>query len=92
MTDMSQDIVEAVHLQYEDDPDYEAQCMLFLANCARHDIHINALEAEDRLREMGRCIYCGEKLQQCCHKEWHSEVNAYEDMYEMFCPNCDIVP
>lgn len=88
MVDRSAEVVEAVHLQYEDDSAFEADCMVFLANCGA-DFGLKA-NAEDRLKEMGRCIHCGEMLQTYQHREWHPEVLAYEEMYELYCPNCDI--
>lgn len=88
MTDRSAEVVEAVHLQYEDDPVFEADCMVFLASCGA-DFWLRKY-AEDRLKEMGRCIYCGEMLQTYQHREWHPEVSAYEEIYELYCPNCDI--
>lgn len=88
MTDRSAEVIEAVHLQYEDDPDFEADCMVFLANCGA-DYWLKQY-AEDRLKEMGRCIYCGGKLQTYHFREYHDETMDYEDMYELYCPNCDI--
>lgn len=88
MVDRSAEVVEAVHLQYEDDLAFEADCMVFLANC-NADYGLRQY-AEDRLREMGRCIHCGEMLQTYQYREWYPEVSAYEEMYELYCPSCDI--
>lgn len=88
MTDRSAEVIEAVHLQYEDDPAFEADCMVFLANCGA-DYELRQY-AEDRLKEMGRCIHCGEMLQTYHFREYHEETMDYEDMYELYCPDCDI--
>ena len=83
------DIVEAIHLAYEDDPDFEAQCLIYLRNNT-NNIDI-ANEAYDRLEEMGRCTGCGRPLKQKKYTELHHEFDppVPEVMIREYCPYCE---
>ena len=88
------EILECLHFYFEDNPDVEVDCLLYLTelrdNWDRTAELSNA--AMDTLKEMGRCPYCGEPMQVQHYREPHSELDGcpMEDMYEPYCPNCDI--
>ena len=87
------EIIEAIHLMYEDDPDIEADCLLCLSNL-RDNINLSntfANLAEFKLMDMGRCIHCGELMKMKKFYEPHPELDGcpIENLYEPYCPNCD---
>lgn len=86
MQDMSDEIVEAVHLMYEDDPQLEADCMLFLSKLRGHS-RMSGL-ASDRLVDMARCTECGATLS-ARHKIVFDLARGeyYPDVY-LYCPEC----
>ena len=88
------EILEAVHLQYEDYPDLEVDCLLYLTELRNNWARTTELsnEAFNKLKEMNRCPYCGELLKAHHYKEPHPELDGcpMEDMTELYCPNCDI--
>ena len=91
---MIPEIIEAIHLMYEDEPEIEVDCLLCLSNL-RGNLELSgklADASEMKLEDMGRCSYCGEILQLHHYKEPHPELDGYpmEDMTELYCPNCDI--
>ena len=91
---MYQEVLEAIHLMYEDRPDVEVDCLLYLTelrdNWARTAELSN--QAFGKLEEMRRCPYCGEPMQIHHYKEPHTELDGcpMEDITEQYCPNCDI--
>lgn len=90
---MIPEIIEAIHLMYEDDPSEEADCLICLANL-RGNIGLSrkfAEFAELKLEEIGRCPCCGSIMQINHYKELHSELDGCptENLYELYCPNCD---
>lgn len=91
---MYPEILEAIHLMYEDNPDVEVDCLLYLTELRDRWTRVNELstEASIKLSKMGRCKYCGEPMQYHHHKEPHPELDGcpMEDMTEIYCPNCDI--
>ena len=91
---MHPEVLDAIHLMYEDHPDVEVDCLLYLTelrdNWTRTDELSN--QAFDKLEEMGRCPYCGELMQYHHYQEPHPELDEcpMENMSELYCPNCDI--
>lgn len=94
LPNMSSEIIEAIHLMYEDDPDVEVDCLLCLSGL-RGNLELSrklADVAELKLEDMGRCIYCGEQLNIRHYKEPHPELDGcpMEDMTKLYCPNCNL--
>lgn len=91
---MHPEILEAIHLMFEDHPEVEFDCLLYLTelrdNCARTAELSN--QAIKKLEEMGRCPCCGEPMQYYRYQEPHPELDGcpMENMTETYCPNCDI--
>lgn len=88
---MVQEVIEAIHLQYEDNPDLETDCMLYLQEMVKYD-EASSLAVWDWFNEHERCPICGTPLQYHTYKEPHTELGqgVYEEMREPYCPNCDI--
>jgi len=85
------DIIDAIHLMFEDDRDTEAGCYFQLSGVDDLDISRKATVA---LYKMGNyCINCGEKMEVYHTREPHPELGPYiyEDFTEYLCPNCDKV-
>lgn len=91
---MYPEILEAIHLIYEDIPEIEVDCLLYLSKLRHNTNKVEQLanEAEIRLEKMGKCPICGEDFQVFKYKEPHPELDGcpMEDMVELYCPNCDI--
>ena len=91
---MCSEILEAIHLMYEDDPQIEVNCYLQLIDFRDNFKRIAELSdmAANRIEDMGRCPNCGELMQIQHYREPHPELDGcpMEDMYEPYCPNCDI--
>lgn len=92
--DMRKEIIDAVHMMYEDDPHFEADCYLYLSN-----LHLDrgvtqklSYLAEDRLDKMRRCRRCGTILGPVYFQEKHYELDdkPVERIVEWYCPICDI--
>lgn len=92
--DMSYEVLEAIHLMYEDDPSVEVDCLLYLSGLMDDNKQVSQISshAANKLEEMDRCANCGELLQAHHYKEPHPELDGcpMEDMVEWYCPNCDI--
>lgn len=91
---MASEVIEAVHLMYEDYPDVEVDCYLYLSNLYSSQLLSSDLNNKVvfKLQEMGRCPECGSLMQIHHYKEPHPELDGcpMEDMTEVSCPNCDI--
>lgn len=91
---MYPEILEAIHIMYEDHIDVEVDCLLYLTELRDNWSRTAELsdEAFIKLQEMERCPYCGELMQIHHYKEPHPELDGcpMEDMTEIYCPNCDI--
>lgn len=92
--DMTSEIIEAIHLMYEDDPNLEVDCYLCLG-AFKSDPRLAmraSIESQMALEKMNRCGICGCELQVCHYKEPHPELDdcPMEDMTVVYCPNCDI--
>jgi len=83
------EIIEAIHLMYEDYPSVELDCILYLKNLV-YDPSLSQ-PIYSWLEEHNRCEYCGEKLGFYTYKEPHSELDdcPMEELNESYCPNCD---
>lgn len=91
---MYPEVLDAIHLMYEDYPDVEVDCLLYLTKLRDDWSRIAELsnQAYNKLEEMNRCPYCGELMQVYHYQEPHTELDEcpYEDLYESVCPNCDL--
>lgn len=92
---MLSEILDAIHLMYEDDPQTEVDCYLYLSEFRdnfKRTVELSNMAA-NRIEDMGRCPNCGELMQIQHYREPHPELDGcpYEDLYELFCPNCDLV-
>lgn len=85
---MSYEVLEAVEDKFKDDEEVLADCLVYLAHL--EDKTAIEYKAMDALQAMGRCPDCGGKYEVMYYKEYHPEVDAYEDMADMYCPNCDV--
>ena len=91
MTDMHDEVIEAVVAHYKDvDEDIAADCLVYLSSLKVLPL---AYTADTALESMGRCTTCGSKLELYTHQVYHPEVDEppqYETVTEVYCPNCDI--
>lgn len=91
---MYPEVLDAIHLMYEDHLDVEVDCLLYLTELRDNWSRTAELsnQAMKQLEEMGRCPYCGEPMQVYHYKEPHPELDGcpMENMSETYCPNCDI--
>lgn len=91
MTEMHNEVVDAVVEQYKDaDEDIAADCLVYLSSLKVLPL---AYTATIVLESMGRCSTCGCKLESYTHRVYHSEVDEppyYEPVTEVYCPYCDI--
>ena len=90
MTDMHDEVVEAVVDYYSHNQDIAVDCLLYLASLK--DMRL-AYAATRELEAMERCPECGSKLESYTHQVYHSEVDEppqYETVTEVYCPRCDI--
>lgn len=91
---MQGEVLEAIHLMYEDYPDVEADCYLYLESLdgsldRQRAVSIAGMKA---LSEMGRCVKCGNLLVSHYTTEVHNELEGHpaEPIVEMVCPVCDL--
>ena len=87
---MLPEIKDAIEFMYEKDEKSQGvgiDCYVYLANCK--DIVIAGYFSEV-LEKLNRCEKCGEKLENCPYKEYHSEIGngVYEEVANWVCPNC----
>ena len=90
MTDMHDEVVEAVVDYYDSNQDVVVDCLLYLASLK--DMRL-VYAATRELEAMNRCPECGSKLESYTHMVYHSEVDeppCYEPVTEVYCPRCDI--
>lgn len=86
---MVPEIVDAVHLMYEDYPDVELDCMLYLL---KH----TPLEQREQIDlwfdEHNRCNVCGSQLESTHYRVIHREFDPpeYETLFGYYCPVCDM--
>lgn len=79
---MTPEVLEAIHLMFEDYPDIEADCYLYLSalNTDNYLLFYLSDQAKNELNRMNRCVVCGDEL------EYRDEKNVNE----WYCPNCNI--
>lgn len=90
MTNMYDEVVEAVSVYYDDNQDMAADCLIYLASLK--DMRL-AVAATRELEAMRRCPTCGCRLESYTHQLYHPEVDEppqYETVTEIYCPQCDI--
>lgn len=73
---MRYEVLEALREYYKDDDE-------ILVDCLRY------LNEDTEVLEMGYCPNCGVKLITISYREYHPEVDAYEELGEIVCPECD---
>ena len=86
MTDMHDEVVEAVLGYYDSNQDLAVDCLLYLASLK--DMRL-AYAATRELEAMTRCPECGSKLESYTHLVYHPEVDeppCYEPVTEVYCP------
>lgn len=92
---MVAEILDAIHLMYEDYPDVEADCYLCLSDIKfNQDMAMRfSIGAQVALEKMKRCPSCGNVLKIHRYNLSHPELDGcpVEEMAEFYCPNCDIV-
>lgn len=79
------DIISAIKNTIENEEEY-VDVLLTIAN---NNAELKN-SATDELDRMGRCRNCGTKLQTMTYREYHPEVDAFEPMSDIYCPECDI--
>lgn len=91
---MYPEILDAIHYIFEDMPDVEIDCLLYLTELRDNWSRTAELsnKAIERLEDMGRCSYCGGEMSYHHYQEPHPELDGcpMENMSELYCPNCDI--
>lgn len=89
---MSPEILEAVHGYFEDLPEVEADCYLYLSDLNFEDCKILRIKASKELTRMDRCPYCGTLYEYNYYDEVHDELDGkpVEHICEPYCPNCDV--
>ena len=89
--DLSIELIEAIKEYYKDDEDLQTDILLWLSHLDEKQQDKLIRNCECELDSMGRCMRCGQPLEVMYYKEYHSEVNAYETLSDIYCPNCDII-
>ena len=91
---MYPEILDAIHYIFEDMPDVEIDCLLYLTELRDNWSRTAELsnKAIERLEDMGSCSYCGEEMSCHHYQEPHPELDGcpMENMSELYCPNCGI--
>ena len=84
---MKSEVLEAIHLMFEDDPDIECDCYRYLASLHKNSTKTFALQlaALGEIEDMGYCSACGNRLENYSHKTEDGET-----LVEVYCPNCDV--
>lgn len=79
---MTPEVLEAIHLMFEDYPDIEADCYLYLSALNTDNYLLSYLsdQAKNELNRMNRCVVCGDEL----------EYRDKKNVNEWYCPNCNI--
>ena len=90
MTDMHDEVVEAVVEHYSHDKETAADCLVYLAQLKNMRL---AVAATRELENMHKCPRCGGMLETYTHQVYHPEVDEppmFETVTEVYCPGCDI--
>ena len=84
------DIIRAIHLMYEDEPETEINCYRYLSKLGDlTNIYTQALTqaGQDALYEMQICSCCGERLHRQRIVDRYDEFGpVYVDV--LYCPKC----
>lgn len=90
LPNMMPEVIEAIHLFHEDNPDVELDCMLFLKRLVADDPKMLSSVIE-WFEENSRCIKCGEELVTLHYHELHTELDErpFEKLIDSMCPDCD---
>lgn len=90
LPNMMPEVVEAVHLMHEDNPDVELDCMLYLKRIVADDPKMSS-SVLDWFDEQERCNVCGERLATYTYNEPHPELDGHphERLIATMCPKCD---
>ena len=91
---MLPEILECLHFYFEDNPNVEVDCLLYLISLRDNRNRVVQLSSEafEKLEDMDRCPCCGELMQVYHYQEPHPELDGcpMENMSEQYCSNCDI--
>lgn len=84
---MIYEVIDAIHLMYEDHPDVETDCMLYLKNVLTSDNDLAPIEKwfEDK----NKCSRCGSDFTYYEYTQYHGDEIGSEVIQEVVCPNCD---
>ena len=76
---------------YKNDENFLVEVLLYFRKLVSKNVYVTN-SIDNILKNMNRCIYCGEKLQSTVYKNVHTELDGNIIEYESvdFCPNCDI--
>lgn len=92
---MIEEVIEAVDYFYANEPDVEADCLLFLQKVKDDPNMLKSMSARARAKliSKNRCEKCGERLVYIAYKEVHDELpeSPIEILYEPMCQNCDTI-
>lgn len=83
------EIVEAIHLMYEDYPDVELDCMLYLSKMLGRSADFHCINRW--FEEHNRCEDCGGKLNFYIDQIVHDELEGspVEFLNVPYCPVCE---
>lgn len=82
---MIDEIIEAIAFTYEKEEDIAVDCLVWLRDKLNTPY---TYKIENYLEENGRCPLCGAKLEAKEHREYHSEVDDWETIVYIECPEC----
>lgn len=83
------DFIELIKEKCSNEEEY-VDCLLDILHLNAFDLKATVDAASDELDRMGRCKNCGTKLEIMTYREYHSEVDAFEPMSDIYCPECDM--
>lgn len=83
---MSAEIVEAIEEYFHYEEDIATDCLLFLSKMDKDNTFAPFIERW--FEDHHRCSHCGEHLVNSVWREYHPEVDAWENVEETFCPRC----
>lgn len=90
---MIEEVLEAVHLMYEDYPDVETDCYLYLLGLSKSAESVVELgqRVSQLFEDNDRCPTCGEPLKEYYYEEPHPELDncPMEEMMEKYCGECN---
>ncbi len=87
MEKFNNEIVELIVDAFNDDKQMVIDMLFYLYKTTTDDAM--KLSIIDFMNEENTCIECGSEMITYEYKEYHSEVDAYEDMTVNLCPYCD---